>query len=45
MTKKQKKAQNNKHRGSWFGINPQTKVIPNKKKENAKYYCRKGEFL
>jgi hypothetical protein len=40
MTKKQIKAENNKKRGSWFGVNPQTKVIPNKKKENDKRKCK-----
>ncbi len=41
MTKKQKKAENNKHRGSWFGVNPQTKVIPNKKAEKNRNQCRR----
>lgn len=40
MTKKQMKAENNKKRGSWFGVNPQTKVVPNKKKEQNKKSCR-----
>ncbi len=40
MTKKQQKEENAKHRGSWFGVNPRTKVIPNKKKETEKYKCR-----
>lgn len=44
MTKKQMKAENNKHRGSWFGVNPQTKIVPNKKKEQNKNQCRKGNF-
>ena len=41
MTKKQKKVENAKHRGTWFGVNPQTKIVPNKKKEQEKYKCRK----
>lgn len=40
MTKKQMKAENNKNRGSWFGVNPQTKIVPNKKKENDKRKCK-----
>lgn len=46
MTKKQQKEENAKRRGSWFGVNPQTKVVPNKKKEENKNQCRnsrKGE--
>lgn len=26
--------------GSWFGVNPQTKIVPNKKKENDKRKCK-----
>lgn len=33
-----------KTRGSWFGVNPCTKVIPDKKKESKKKACRKGEW-
>jgi len=44
MTKKRMKAENNKKRSSWFGVNPQMKVIPNKKKENEKRKCRRKEF-
>ena len=40
MTKKQEKIENSKHRGSWFGVNPQTKIVPNKKKEQNKKQCR-----
>ena len=43
MTKKQQKEENNKKRGSWFGVNPQTKVVPDKKKEQNKNQCRKKE--
>lgn len=42
MTKKEKKIENSKHRGSWFGVNPKTKIIPNKKKEKDKYKCRES---
>lgn len=41
MTKRQKKIENNKQRGSWFGVNPQTKIVPNKKKEQNKKSCRR----
>lgn len=30
-----------KIRGSWNGINPITKIIPNKKKQKNKKECRK----
>ena len=41
MTKKQIKQENNKKRGTWFGVNPQTKIVENKKKKNDKEKCRK----
>jgi hypothetical protein len=28
-------------RGSWNGVNPVTKIIPNKKKQASKNKCRK----
>ena len=40
MTKKQKKIENAKNRGTWFGVNPQTKIVPNKKKEQNKNQCK-----
>ena len=41
MTKKQKKIENTKNRGTWFGVNPKTKIVPNKKKEQNKNQCKR----
>jgi hypothetical protein len=36
LSKKEKKKQNNLRRNYWNGIDPSTKIMPNKKKENKK---------
>ncbi len=43
MTKKHKKFKDNKQRGSWFGVDPRTKIIPDKKKQNDKTKCRRNK--
>lgn len=43
MTKKQIKEENNKKRGSWFGVNPLTKIVKDKKKEDRRNACRKKD--
>lgn len=44
MTKKQIKQENAKKRGSWMGVNPCTKVVKDKKKEQSRNACRKGNW-
>ena len=41
MTKKEKRKQDNRQRGSWYGVNPLTKIVPDKKKEKKKKDIRK----
>lgn len=38
--KKVLEEQNKAQRGSWFGVDPRTKVVENKKKKADKYSCR-----
>lgn len=42
MTKKELKEYNNSKRGSWGEVNPCSKVIPDKKKEANKRFCRRN---
>lgn len=36
LSKKRQKEENKKKRGSWFGVNPITKIVPSKKLYNRK---------
>lgn len=38
------KKENSLRRGTWFGVNPVTKIIPDKKKEAAKKKCRNRHY-
>lgn len=43
--KKVLEEQNKAQRGTWFGVNPQTKVIPDKKKQADKKACRQKFYF
>lgn len=44
IEKNKKKQENKKHRGSWFGVKPCTKIVENKKKKIDKEKCKQYKF-
>lgn len=45
MSKKEQKAINKMQRGSWNGVNPVSRVVPDKKNKQRREACRNSSFL